>query len=243
MIDESRARGLQSMYQAGAVGALSPLYEECTGIAYMIALKKARGMNGDGGVFTHDKLVEIAGSAAIELVKRYLSDSDFHVRRFTKFLDYRVRDAMFTPLKYTQQTFEDKVEYRLEIDGFETFKPNESFHDPYLTHFEISFGTDPLLEIVCSHPKGKKIAADLCRSRSYRQAIRRIAVYVERRWIYEHAEALHEVYRTLHSKTQDRGISRGGLSAVRKRLLQGKRYQREQADKRSSEGVMEEPTR
>jgi hypothetical protein len=229
MINEAKARGLQQMFQGGATGALQPLYEECVGIAYQIAKRKVRKLNGEAAAFNRDRLIDIAHGASIRLIERYLKDSSFPCRSFTRYLDYKVSAEMFISPKQKQKTFEDKIEYKLDIVA------------PAGMSITDVITTDLVLEIANSDPWGKKAIADLCRSRSYRQAVRRIAVYVQRRWIYDHAEALHQIYRTLHrggsSKGKVGGIRGGGLVAVRKRILQGKRDQQEQADKRPVENV------
>jgi len=210
------------MYQAGAAGALQPLYEECSAIAYAIALKKARASRKPNG-FNHGRLVEIAHAAAVKLIERYVGNPAFHVRHFAYYIGKEVSHAMFTPPRYSQQRFEESVTMVREIEFWETV-------DKLAPK-----GTDDVaVAIATSHKWGKKAIADLCRSRSYRLAIRRIAVYVERKWIYDHAEDLHAVYRTFHRKTPGSRIRGGGLGAVRHRLLQDQQRHRELADQRAN---------
>lgn len=210
------------MYQGGAVSALQPLYEECLGIAYQITKQKVRGMNGEAILYPHERLVEIAHGASVRLIQRYLEKPDFNCRHFAKSLDFMVQKEMFIPKGSKQRSFEAAISIESELDFWE--RENEI----------IPLGCDDKLsDIAFNHPRGRKMAADLCRSRSYRQAIRRISEYVEREWIYDHATSLHEVYRALHRKTKVGGISGSGLGAVRRRILQSKRDKQEQASKSS----------
>ena len=219
MIDEAKARGLQSMYRAGAGGALQPLYEECSSIAYAIALKKARASRSNG--FNHSRLVEISHAAAVKLIERYVDNPAFHVRHFAYYIGKEVTHAMFTPARYSQQRFEESVTMVREIEFWET-----------VDKLAPKGTDDAAVAIATSHKWGKKAIADLCRSRSYRLAIRRIAVYAERKWIYDHAEDLHAVYRTLHRKTPGSRIRGSGLGEVRHRLLQEQQRHHELADQR-----------
>lgn len=218
-MDESKARGLQSMYEAGAPAALQALHEECTLMAQTLARDE---MKSYGLPLSHDRAQQIASDAAGALMVRYLADPGFTVKRFSKYLGFRVREQLFISPRQKQRTFEDKTIFSDEAVA------NSTTED---LHADVAAVRDRLLELVESHPRGKKAAADLCRSRSYRQAIRRVSAYVGRQWIYDHAEALHEVYRALHWKEGANGrLHRSGLAAVREALLQGKRDQRKPAD-------------
>lgn len=221
MIDESKARGLQAMYDAGAVGALQALQEECAGIALRVLRCQAQGSQL---FLTRERAEEIAHNASARLMEQYLKHPEFRVRRFAKYLGYRVNEELFVDPRLKQKSFEAKV---VPVDGtiFDFADLSERTTVAVMTE-------DAAQDLAESHEWGKKAVADLCRSRSYRQAIRRIAGYVGKRWIYDHAESLHEVYRALHWRAgENGGVSRSGLSAVRKSLLQGKRDQREQAHK------------
>jgi hypothetical protein len=216
LIDERRAHGLQAMYHAGAAGALQPLQEACAEIAQRITTAKVRRLRLP---FSHDRIKEIAHDASSGLVSRFLDDPGFRVKRFSKMLGYRVQDELFVSPRQRQKTFEARVLFK--------DSPLESCAETVPTR-----ETDSALELAESHRWGKKAVADLCRARSYRQAIKRIAAYVERRWIYDHADALHEVYRALHAKKgKDGSVSRSGLAGVRRSLLQGRRDQHEPAGK------------
>ncbi len=216
MIDESKAIGLQEMYMAGALGALQPLHEECTAIAYRVVKTEYKHL-----YLSREKVEEIAHDAAARLIERYYKDPAFHVRRFAKSLSYSVKKEVLADPRSKQKFFEARVRF---VNGAITKIPDGR---------EKTVSCDDLaLELAESHEWGKKAVADLCRSRSYRQAIRRIAVYVGRQWIYDHSAALHGVYKTLH-RPQGKGgrLSPTGLRAVRKVLLQDKQDKREPADK------------
>jgi hypothetical protein len=212
MRSEARAHGLQAMYQAGAVGALEALNEECTAIAVQIARSKVRRLRI---CVQRDRIEQIAHDASSRLMERYLRDACFHVRHFSVLLSHRVKDELFVSPRQKQQTFEARVQYGNDAE------PSE-------LELATATSSDAAIDIATSHRWGKKAVADLCRSRSYRQAIKRISAYVERRWIYEHASSLHEVYRTLHAKQGAHGrVSRSGLMAVREELLRSRRAERE----------------
>jgi hypothetical protein len=213
MIDERRAHGLQVMYHAGAAGALQALNEACTLIAHRIVRAHVHRMRLP---IQHERIQEIAHDASTRLIGRYLSDPDFRVRRFSKMLGYRVREELFISPRQRQKVFEAHV---LTMD----------IPDAPSAVSETPAAGDPVLELAESNVWGKKAVADLCRSRSYRQAVKRIAAYVERRWIYDHAEALHAVYRALHAPQGANGrVSRSGLVGVRAALLRGRKPEREQ---------------
>lgn len=213
MIDESRAHGLQAMYHAGATGALQALQEACTEIAFRIAMSYVKRLHLP---YQRDRVEEIAHDAAASLIERYLKRQDSHVRRFSKILGYEVRDQLFVDPRLKQKTFEAKVVFK-------------EFLEPSEVEVSVQLGGDAAMEIASSHRWGKKAMADLCRSRSYRQAIKRMAVYVERRWIYDHAGALHDVFRALHAKKGPNGSpTRSGLAGVRGALREGQRREREQ---------------
>ena len=202
MIDNSRARGLQAMYHAGAVGALNALAEECTRIAFIlvktICRKKALR-------FSRDRMEEIAHDAAALIIARFLKCPDYTVRKFYSAQWDAVQCVMFDSHRRKQKSFEkNQVSLPVGIRASEA---------------QLTEPVNPstaLDELVSDHPAGKRIAIDLSRSKSYSMAVRRIACYVERQWINEHAEALHEVCRVLHWKAgKAGGVSRTGLDAVR----------------------------
>ena len=201
------------MYLSGTDGALQPLAEECMAIAQQITWGNVRKLRLCVG---HDRVEQIAHDASAALMESYLRDGAFRVSRFATYLSYRVKDQLFISPRQKQKMFEARVIFE------ENVKPCD--HEERASH-----NGDALLEIAESHSWGKKAVADLCRSRSYRQAIKRIAAYVERRWIYDHAEALHQVYRALHAKKgENGGVSRSGLVGVRKALLRRRETEHEQ---------------
>ncbi len=222
---ESRAGGLQSIYYAGRREALAPLRDECQAIAAGIV---RREMRRRGMTLPVDEIEEIASDAAGQLIAHYLRDPTYRVRSFPGRLAYEVRNILCAPLRSRQRSFEEAVESTDEADA----------HAARSDHQALALPPEIALDVlVAEHEQGKKIAADLYRSRYYRQAIRRIAIYVERRWIYEHAETLHQVFRTFHwrpaSDAADLHAERPGR--VRDTLRRGKREERVESLRGTSE--------
>ncbi len=213
---ESTAGGLQSIYYAGRREALAPLRDECQAIAAGIVRRECRRR---GITLSVEALEEIASDAAGQLIAHYLRNPDYWVRSFPGRLAYEVRNILCAPLRSRQRSFEEAVESTDEADAHAAAAEQQT---PALRP-ELALDA-----LVSDHAQGKKIAADLYRSRYYRQAIRRIAAYVDRRWIYAHAETLHQVFRTFHwrpaSDAADLLAPRPG--DVRDALRRGKRQER-----------------
>ncbi|MDD5303527.1 MAG: hypothetical protein PHS14_10515 [Elusimicrobia bacterium] len=218
---ETRAGGLQSIYYAGRPEALAPLRDECQAIAAGIVRRECRrrGMH-----LPVDALEEIASDAAGQLMAHYLRNPEYWVRNFPSRIAFEVRNVMNAPLRSQQGSFEEGLESTDEADAHES--ASDAKHDAPRPALALD-------AMVADHPQGKKIAADLYRSRYYRQAIRRIAVYVERRWIYEHAETLHQVFRTFHWRParHEEDILGSGYGRVREALRCGKRKERITSDR------------
>jgi len=216
MNDEQRAIGLQSIYHAGRREALAPLRDCCQAIASSIVRCERRRL---GIHLSVADIEEISSDAAAQLIENYLRNPSYIVRWFRVRLVYEVRNVLYAPLRSKQRHFEDHLTITGDIDKHSS-GPDDRERVPEAAALDA---------LVAEHPKGKKIAADLCRSLYYRVAIRRIAAYVDRRWIYEHAEALHQVFRTFHWRPAPRGgqsqpAARAG--GLRETLRRGKRDER-----------------
>jgi hypothetical protein len=213
---DQRAIGLQSIYHAGRAEALAPLREVCQAIAAGIV----RGERRRRGLYLAvERIEEIASDAAGQLVAYYLRNPGYNVRSFRRRLAYEVCLIMNAGARSKQRHFEDHLHTIGDPDR----------HSDCLEARERVAPAAALDALVAEHPKGKKIAADLYRSLYYRVAIRRIAAYVDRRWIYEHAEALHQVFRTFHWRPTPRGgqgqpAARAG--GLRQALRRGKQDER-----------------
>ena len=196
MIDNSRAHGLQEIYKAGAPGALNALAIECEAIAVVLVLAQCRKYCLR---FEKERVEEFAHDAAAQFISQYLKHDDYNVRSFSARIRRDVLNVMFGRKRNKQNAFEDR---QLQLDeSHDTLTAPEGFR------IDINPST-ALAELVADHPQGKKIAADLARSKSYSQAIRRIAVYVGREWIYEHAEKIQFVFRVFHWKRRSPPLPR-----------------------------------
>ena len=225
MTPDQRAIGLQSIYHAGRAEALAPLREECQAIAAGIVRWECRRR---GLRLSVDQIEELATDASARLIAQYLKHPDYRVRNFSSRLRCDVRYVMFAPARSRQQCFEDHLSVIGDIDRHSAIGENPE-RVPAAAALDL---------LVAEHPKGKKIAADLCRSLYYRVAIRRIAEYVERRWIYEHAETLHQVFRTFHWRPASRGgqgepAARAG--GLRETLRRGKQDERVESHRGAGE--------
>lgn len=202
MIDNSKARGLQEMYKAGAIGALNALAIECEAISAILvkALCRKYGLR-----FEREKLEEFAHDAAAQFIVQYLKHDDYSVRSFSGRIRRDVLNVMFGRARNKQDSFEDGQ-----------MQHDDCFIDlSHPTHEAINPRT-ALDELVADHSMGKKIAADLYRSKSYTMAVRRIAAYAGREWVYQHAEKLHSVFKTFRwrpsAKNSPVGIRAGRVS-------------------------------
>jgi len=216
MNDEQRATGLQSIFHAGQREALAPLRDCCQQIAASIVRweRKRRGIH-----LSVQAIEEIASDAAGQLIAHYLRNPGYSVQRFRVRLAYEVRNILNEPLRSHQRSFESQMHLTPDADRHESAAAARPAIHP-----------EKALEVlVADHEHGKKIAADLARSTSYRVAVKRIACYVERSWIYEHAEALHQVFRTFHWRPSSRGGQgqpAAGAGGLRETLRRGKQDER-----------------
>lgn len=225
MTPDQRAIGLQSIYHAGRREALAPLRKECQAIAAGIVRWELRRR---GLRLTVERIEELATDASARLIAQYLKHPDYRVRNFSSRLRCEVRYVMFAPARSRQQNFEEHLVVTGDADLHSADREKQE-------QIPQSMALDAL---VADHPRGKKIAADLCRSLYYRVAIRRIAEYVERRWIYEHAEALHQVFRTFHWRPSPRagkGEPAAGAGGLREALRRGKQDERLKSHRRAGE--------
>lgn len=214
MRDDFRAQGLQSMYHAGAVGALNALAEECTSIAFILVktICKKKGLH-----FSREHMEEYAHDAAALVIARYLKCPDYSIRRYYSVIWGTLQTVMFDGHRRKQKSFEDRQLSLLNNKGSE-YKQREPIN--------LSTAFD---ELATDHPKGKRIVMDLACSTSYAKAIRRIAAYVGREWVYEHAEKLHTVFKTFKWKpNKARHISGNGSGQLSHTVLQVQQREQEQ---------------
>jgi hypothetical protein len=200
------ATGLQAMYQAGARGALDALASKCNVIALILVKAKCRKYHV---TFRREKLEEIAHDAAAQFIAMYLKRPGYSVRCFSARIEKDVLNLMFGRARNKQDAFEDSVlttdhALKAERRARENIVPQTALDD-----------------LVAEHELGKKIAADLYRSRSYAVAVRRISAYVDQRWIYQHAEKMHFVFKTFRWRParSDRSLPGPGSGSVPEGVL------------------------
>jgi hypothetical protein len=221
MIDNSRARGLQEMYLAGCLGALEALSEECIAMAYVLVKNQCRKY---GLRFDRDRLEELAHDAAAQFIAQYLKHDDYRVENFSGRILKDVQNVMFGRARSKQSCFEDN---QANIRQSTKAESNEEYQRWYTKATSLS-------DLVSEHIYGKKIAADLYRTRNYKLAVRRISAYVEREWLYSHAEALHKVWETFRWRPKNvQCISGKGAIGVCRGVLSGERSERKQPVQRS----------
>lgn len=223
-MSEHRAIGLQSIYRAGRKEALGALAEDCKAIAAHIVRTECRS---HGLHFTVERIEELAHEASARFIEQYLKHPGYEVRNFGCRIRYDVRHVMYDRERKKQKSFEAHQELMGETEKYPTQDREPQRFSP----------ASALDELVADHPRGKKIAADLYRTRNYRLAVKRIAVYVERRWIYEHAEALHQIFATFHWRPPRApgGVPGTGPAELRSALLRGKSQEHVESGKRSHE--------
>jgi hypothetical protein len=225
MIDNSKARGLQEIYKARGNGALNALAVECEGIAFIIVKAQCRKY---GLRFEREKVLEFAHDAAAQFISQYLKHADYNVRSFSARIRRDVLNVMFGRKRNKQNAFEDGL-----VQILSPYSRTQIIDGQMLQqHMNSSTALD---ELIADHPQGMKIAADLARSKSYSQAIRRIAIYVGREWIYEHAEKMHHVWKTFRWKPETKGgIRRTGVRRLCPGLLCSEPAELQQPDQRSN---------
>lgn len=226
MIDNSKARGLQQLYHAGAPDALNALAVECEGIAFVLVKAQCRKY---GLYFESEKILEFAHDASAQFIAQYLKHDDYTVRSFSGRIRKDVENVMFGRARNKQNAFEDGQVQNIDL---KTIRYSVVVHDGTVT-----IPINPITaldEIVADHTQGKKIAADLYRSKSYSAAIRRIAAYVDRDWIYAHAEKMHFIFKTFRWRPGkgDR-LPKNGSRRVCGEVLRSQRAESQQSDQRA----------
>jgi|GEM_PF-1741564 len=234
MIDNTKARGLQEIYKAHGNGALNALAIECEGIAFVIVKAQCRKY---GLRFEREKILEFSHDAAAQFIAQYLKHADYNVRNFSARIRRDVLNVMFGRVRNKQDAFEDGQIQQIK----DSFRPTGIISGGWMQMYPDEINPSTALdELVADHVQGKKIVADLYRSKSYSQAIRRIAAYVGREWIYAHAEKMHFVFKAFRWKpSKNRGI----FGSRSRRILQGVLPSEPTKRKQSGERVGEVPAR
>lgn len=220
MRDDFRAQGLQSMYHAGAVGALNALAEECTRIAFVLVktICKRKSLR-----FSREKMEEYAHDAAALVIARYLRCPDYSIRKFYSALWNALQEVIFDGHRRKQKSFEQAQ------------SSISDYNADLAECIEIVNPSTALDELVSDNSKGKRIAIDLSRSTSYAKAIRRIAAYVEREWIYANAAKLHSVFKTMRWRPNTKSrISKTRSGRISHKVLRGQQAEHEQPVQRAS---------
>lgn len=176
-MDESRAREYQDAYYSGDTAAYDRLYAEVRRMSLQwvgrFQAKKRLSLSD----YDRDR---IAGDSATRLMMQYIKHPGYKVYSFYHRIELEVFRVMFG----------GSTSRKREVNDAATAIPD----DVPDRQEEPKAQDDPMAAIL-AEPEGKRVVIDLARARSYRGAVLTIAAYSSRRWIYDHAEALHTVFR------------------------------------------------
>ena len=183
MIDDSVASRLQTLYLAGNPRMLSALYCEVRRMAELMLRQMAAKVHRD---LSTQERADMAHDAASRLCARYLRPEGYRVIYFGK-------------------TTWRECQYQL-FDGGHQDRPGKKIQRemvPIEAAANVKSGngnghedtTDSLKDILHDHPQGSQIIIDIFTSKSYREAVERIASYVNKRWMLDHAMRLKYVYK------------------------------------------------
>jgi len=183
-IDQTAAQQLQRLWERNPREEyLCGLYRECARIARVHLASLARN---DKRELSEDRLRELSHQAAARLICRYRRRPDYRVVSFWKVVWHEARHAYYDgghKDRGKQQVIRNQVALEAAYDV------------PAPGQVEDPAPEDHRKDILADHPIGWMIERDLRTAKTYRQAIERIARYVGRRWIYDHAVQLRYVYR------------------------------------------------
>lgn len=179
-VDDKIASHLQDLVRRGDRGALTALYCEARYIATILCKTILRRRKER---MSTEQIAMIAHDAATVLMIRYLKDRAYRVRNFRAVLYLEVLNLVTgghrKTVKHSEIAESDIPEKRESAAA----DPRDYLHD-----------------LLSEHQAGPRVVYDLARSKSYREAVHRIAEYTGRRWIRDRARKLIRVYETLRVK-------------------------------------------
>jgi hypothetical protein len=177
VLDVSTAISLQDQYLAGNKRMLSALYCEVSRLVDSVLNKRA---------LDEQERTDIAHDVASRLCARYLRPEGYRVQSFRRTIwlecKHRVTDGghQERPGKQIEKKMLP-IEAILDVEA----KDRNGHEDT----------TYSLQDILSDHAMGYQIVIDIYRSRSYREAMERVAVYATRRWMLDHCVRLKYVYK------------------------------------------------
>lgn len=169
---EEEIQGLYVRYLGGDGPAFDAMYSRLVPMASSMVTKRFN----KSGISNKDKADDIAHMAVARLYERVLSKGR-PVRRFGKMLWYEVR-YFFDP------------RYRENRECLD-IPPDAASSDSKSSSLESFIGE------VLEMKNGKRLLVDMVAASKYSGFVRRIGNYIEKRWIYNHAEDLQCQYRKI----------------------------------------------
>lgn len=210
MIDDSRAQAYQALYLIfNDSRALGELYKECVVIA-----------NARLGVYLKRKHLqlqsyrfeEVAHQAATYLIEYYLRKPTYVVQHFATRLSQEILRTLHTRhgkdageykwerFQHIQLNEEDHLEIPAPLVRKPSyFAPRKKQTIDGIPQLITCYDREELVgniltEIKEDHPQGARIIVDIYRASTYTDAIKAIAKYVRKQWIYDHALRLEHLF-------------------------------------------------
>ena len=177
-VDDSIARNLQEGVHRGERQAMTLLYAELRHVAIILckSFLQKRGQR-----MPEEKIAEVAHDAVTVLMTRYMKDRAYHVRNFRAALWLELLQVITGGRRKPVPAEEVSEAVAAQEHGGNGHEdPREYLHD-----------------LLGEHRCGSRVVFDLARSKTYPEAVRRIAEYTGRQWIRDRARKLVRVYETL----------------------------------------------
>ena len=186
MIDDSKALTFQADYlSTGSKQALTMLYCEVRRMAglYLYDIRDKRALS-----YTDGDLDDLAHDSASRLISRYLKHDFYQVEFFRKSVYQEVEHALDGHDGNGHKNFPKYQGQRdqLPIDSARTMETVVAVKGNPKHYIE---------ELQADHANGGAIILAIYRATSFRKAMLEVAGIAGKRWIYDNAHKLREVYR------------------------------------------------
>ncbi len=178
-VDDSIARNLQERVHRGERQAMTLLYAELRHVAIILckSFLQKRGQR-----MPEEKIAEVAHDAVTVLMTRYMKDRAYHVRNFRAALWLELLQVITGGRRKTVPA--EEVSEAVAEQAYGGNRREEE-------------AREYLHDLLAEHKAGPRVVFDLARSKTYREAVFRIAEYTGRQWIRDRARKLVKVYETL----------------------------------------------
>lgn len=175
MVDERLARSLQETYlETRDQTTLAHLKAEVEAIAASLARKH---MAKTGCYYSDDDMMILADACAIRFIEQYLKHEDWMCRKFAPRVMLEVKYYLYN----RKAKREEPVQIDNNVQEAEHVRPEDTGHI--------------LGDIIASNKYWRNVLLDCYKAKSYKAFILGISSYSRRRWIYDHAERLHLLYK------------------------------------------------